>query len=58
MRAGMKATGLAELDLAYAPSYSSAKDPVNMGGSAHILHLCGHPITQRPVYCAFVSHRH
>lgn len=32
MRAGMKATGLAELDLAYAPPYSSAKDPVNMAG--------------------------
>lgn len=32
MRAGMKATELAELDLAYAPPYSSAKDPVNMAG--------------------------
>ncbi len=29
---GMKATGLKELDLAYAPPYSSAKDPVNMAG--------------------------
>lgn len=29
---GMKATELAELDLAYAPPYSSAKDPVNMAG--------------------------
>lgn len=28
----MKATELAELDLAYAPPYSSAKDPVNMAG--------------------------
>ena len=32
IRAGMKATELKELDLAYAPSYSSAKDPVNMAG--------------------------
>lgn len=32
IRAGMKATDLAELDLAYAPPYSSAKDPVNMAG--------------------------
>ena len=30
--AGMKATELQELDLAYAPPYSSAKDPVNMAG--------------------------
>ncbi len=32
LRAGMKATELTELDLAYAPPYSSAKDPVNMAG--------------------------
>ncbi len=32
MRAGMKATELKDLDLAYAPPYSSAKDPVNMAG--------------------------
>ena len=32
IRAGMKATDLKELDLAYAPPYSSAKDPVNMAG--------------------------
>ncbi len=32
IRAGMKADELAELDLAYAPPYSSAKDPVNMAG--------------------------
>ncbi len=32
IRAGMKATGLKDLDLAYAPPYSSAKDPVNMAG--------------------------
>lgn len=32
IRAGLKATDLAELDLAYAPPYSSAKDPVNMAG--------------------------
>ena len=29
---GMKATELKDLDLAYAPPYSSAKDPVNMAG--------------------------
>ena len=32
IRAKMKATELQELDLAYAPPYSSAKDPVNMAG--------------------------
>ena len=32
IHAGMKATDLKELDLAYAPPYSSAKDPVNMVG--------------------------
>ena len=32
IRAGMKGTELQELDLAYAPPYSSAKDPVNMAG--------------------------
>ena len=32
IHAGMKATELKELDLAYAPPYSSAKDPVNMAG--------------------------
>lgn len=32
MQAGMKVTGLKDLDLAYAPPYSSAKDPVNMAG--------------------------
>lgn len=32
IRAGMKANELTELDLAYAPPYSSAKDPVNMAG--------------------------
>lgn len=32
IRAGMKAYELLELDLAYAPPYSSAKDPVNMAG--------------------------
>ncbi len=30
--AGLKATELKDLDLAYAPPYSSAKDPVNMAG--------------------------
>ena len=30
--AGMKAAELKDLDLAYAPPYSSAKDPVNMAG--------------------------
>ena len=32
IRAGMKAPALKELDLAYAPPYASAKDPVNMAG--------------------------
>jgi NADPH-dependent 2,4-dienoyl-CoA reductase/sulfur reductase-like enzyme/rhodanese-related sulfurtransferase len=32
IRAGLKADELKELDLAYAPPYSSAKDPVNMAG--------------------------
>ena len=32
IRAGMRATELKDLDLAYAPPYSSAKDPVNMTG--------------------------
>ncbi len=32
IHAGMKATQLKNLDLAYAPPYSSAKDPVNMAG--------------------------
>ena len=32
IRFGAKATDLTELDLAYAPPYSSAKDPVNMAG--------------------------
>jgi len=32
IHAGMKATQLKDLDLSYAPPYSSAKDPVNMAG--------------------------
>ena len=32
IRARLKATELKDLDLAYAPPYSSAKDPVNMAG--------------------------
>lgn len=32
LRAGMRASELAALELAYAPPYSSAKDPVNMAG--------------------------
>ena len=32
IHAGMKAKQLKDLDLAYAPPYSSAKDPVNMAG--------------------------
>ncbi len=32
IRAGMTASDLAELDLAYAPPFSSAKDPVNIAG--------------------------
>lgn len=32
IRTGLKATELKDLELAYAPPYSSAKDPVNMAG--------------------------
>ena len=32
IHAGLKATQLKDLNLAYAPPYSSAKDPVNMAG--------------------------
>ena len=32
MQSGLSAIGLKDLDLAYAPPYSSAKDPVNMAG--------------------------
>lgn len=32
MRGGISAVGLKDLELAYAPPYSSAKDPVNMAG--------------------------
>lgn len=32
IHAGMKANALKDLDLSYAPPYSSAKDPVNMAG--------------------------
>lgn len=32
IRAGMTTAGLTELELAYAPPFSSAKDPVNMAG--------------------------
>ena len=32
IHAGMKAQDLAKLDLAYAPPYSSAKDPINLAG--------------------------
>lgn len=32
IQSGMKATALQDLDLAYAPPYSSAKDPVNLAG--------------------------
>ena len=32
IKAGMSATELKELELSYAPPYSSAKDPVNMAG--------------------------
>ena len=40
IHAGMKATELKDLDLAYAPPYSSAKDPVNMAGFM-IDNICG-----------------
>lgn len=34
IRAGLSATDLKELELCYAPPYSSAKDPINMAGFA------------------------
>ncbi|MEG1068658.1 MAG: FAD-dependent oxidoreductase [Ruthenibacterium sp.] len=45
IRAGMTGEDLAELDLAYAPPYSSAKDPVNMAGFV-IENLCGGIVKQ------------
>ena len=42
MRAGMGARGLAELDLAYAPPFGSAKDPVNVAGMIACNVLDGH----------------
>ncbi len=32
MRGGLSASDLADLELAYAPQFGSAKDPVNMAG--------------------------
>ena len=41
MQAGMTAPQLAHLDLAYAPPYSSAKDPVNRAGfMAENIEMC------------------
>ena len=45
IRAGMSAIDLKELDLAYAPPYSSAKDPVNMAGFMIDKHCKGHSET-------------
>lgn len=41
IRAGLMATELSGLDLAYAPPYSSAKDPVNMAGYMIENIVCG-----------------
>lgn len=41
IRGGMTAEDLAELELSYAPPYSSAKDPVNMAGFVIGNVLCG-----------------
>lgn len=41
MQAGLSATDLKDLDLAYAPPYSSAKDPVNMAGFIAENLMCG-----------------
>ena len=41
IRAGMTAIQLKDLDLAYAPPYSSAKDPVNMAGFMVENLVCG-----------------
>ena len=40
IHAGLKATELKDLDLAYAPPYSSAKDPVNMAGFNTLEYYC------------------
>lgn len=45
IRAGFTAEDLTELDLCYAPPYSSAKDPVNMAGYV-IGNLLGGPVRQ------------
>ncbi len=42
LRLGAKVTDLADLELAYAPPYSSAKDPVNMAGFVAENLLAGH----------------
>ena len=41
MRAGLKAADLIDLDLAYAPPYGQAKDPVNQTGMVAHNVLCG-----------------
>ncbi|MBU6389890.1 DsrE/DsrF/DrsH-like family protein, partial [Patescibacteria group bacterium] len=48
MKGSLKVNDLAELDLAYAPPYSSAKDPVNMVAFEAQNILAG---TLKPVYC-------
>lgn len=42
IRFGARVEDLKELELAYAPPYSSAKDPVNMAGFIASNHLSGH----------------
>ncbi len=47
VRMGMTGEALAELELSYAPPYSSAKDPVNMAGyvmRTSVPALCGNTI--------------
>lgn len=46
MRAGLKASDLADLELAYAPQFGSAKDPVNMAGFINDNAVNGEQIAQ------------
>src|SRR5690606_41471047 len=41
MRAGLRASELADLELAYAPQYGAAKDPVVMLGMIADIHAAG-----------------
>ena len=46
IRAGLTATDLADLELAYAPQFGSAKDPINFAGFINDNIVCGERIIQ------------